>query len=353
MMRCLFFYFSLFPFLAFSSNIEERVKHLEVAFEKRSEKRETASSSPAKNQGSNLMGVLFFGEALFWSVQSGGSEPVYHYISQKLKKDSIDGYSPTKNYGIGPGFRVGAGLEIPFLMWEVSSNYTRLNSLASQSDPKFFPPILMQIKGGLFSVSTELVSNSNITYQNIDIDLRRSVFKNRLFSFQTLLGVKSSWIDTDQTLSYDLHQNRGRLQIDDRCSFSGIGPQLGFDLALHLFLGFGLSGSVSGGCLYGEFNVKHQEETGVGEIKLSGKKKLFSPALNFFVGPSWTLSLKRCRISIRLGYEAEYFWGLGQTAHLETVVDPEGGPFRGTLSVARQMDDLIFYGATAKALLNF
>ncbi len=353
MMCRLFFYLSLFPFLAFSSNIEERVKHLEVAFEKHSEKRKAAFSSPAKYQDSSLMGIHFFGEVLFWRAQSGGSETVYHYISQKLKKNSLDGGTLSKDYGTGPGFRLGAGVEIPFLMWELSSNYTCLNSLSIQNDPKFFPPILMQIRGGLFSTSHEVISDSNLTYQNIDIDLRRSVFKNRLFSLQTLLGLKTSWINIDQALTYDFQKNLGRLKIDDQCAFSGLGPQLGFDLALHLFLGFGVNASLSGGCLYGNFDVKHEEETGIGEIKLSGEKNLFSPTLNFFIGPSWTLSLKKCLFSIQLGYEAEYFWGLGQTAQLETIFDPASGPFGGTLSVARQKEDLIFYGATARAYLKF
>lgn len=351
MIRTLFFCLTFFPFLVFSSNTEERLQQLEIAFEKHSQKRES-QAPPSRAHSSNLIGIFFSGDALFWRAQSGGKEYVYDYVSQKMGKKSVEENSPTKEYGMGPGFRVGAGFKIPLLGWVISSEYAQLKLSDDQKNQKNFPPILMQIKGGLFSSSHIKTSNSTFSYKNIDIDLIREILNNRLISFKTLLGVKTSWIDINKTLSYQLSGSQGFL-VEDHSDFSGVGPTLGFDLTCHLFLGFGLGAQISGGCLFGSFDVHHKEETGLGEIKLQGSKRLFLPTLNFFIGPSWTLSFKRCRLSIKLGYEAGYFWSLNQSAHLETMVDPQGGPFQGTLKVVRPMEDITLYGATLKACLGF
>lgn len=348
---CLFF-----PSLLFSQALEERVSQLEK--EMKEVHLETAENTAGARFSSDVfqrgwIGVLFTGEALFWHAKAGSTEYAYNLVSQTLGVGAQSGDVEGQSFGWGWGFRVGAGLRFSVVGWELYGNYTRFHTSDTESRSKAFPALLVNLKGAFLSPSSRARSHTDLSYDNANLTLNRQSFMSRFLSVKTAIGVKTSWLDQEQTLHYRLSGSEEVLHVKDRCDFWGIGPMIGLGTKWHLLWGFSLNADVSGSILYGDFNVKHKEETSLGIMDLQGDTSLFSPTLGFFIGLSWDLYRDWVHFGLSLGYEAEYFWRRNASLELEDVIGNNGPPFRGRFQVVRYAEDLTFYGVTLKAQLEF
>lgn len=158
------------------------------------------------------------------------------------------------------GFRVGAGYLLPCLCWDVTLNYTRFNTHASDD-------VTVPTVGGSFSLwevwgppaggtfVTNASSEWDLHFQTLDLEVGRSFCYGNYFVFRPYGGLTGVWTDDDYDVVYsslpDFFQN-----IHNGQDFSGVGPRVGilsnwnvFQF-LSLFTDFSLAG------VWGRYSVE-------------------------------------------------------------------------------------------------
>ena len=323
----------LFTFPLFSAELEERVSVLEAQMG------EVGEETPEGTFGASFapetfergwIGIFFSGNVLYWHAKVGGSEYAYSLARNSLGFP-LEGEEKSQNFGWDWGYRLGLGVHLPVVGWDIVGNYTHYKVEDRESPGG---DLFINLIGGDFPPSEHVKSYCKIDYDVVDLELRSSSFLSRFFGIETFLGVRNAWIDQVQAVHFSNYH------VKDRCCFNGIGPRAGGSLKWHLLYGASFLAEVTGALLYGNFEVKHSEN----QIDIKGNSHILAANLNFFFGLGWDIYEKWYHFGIALGYEAEYYWRQNR------MIKVEGTP---RMQIIRSVDDLTFYGATLKALIEF
>ncbi len=330
------FIFLTFPL--FGAEIEERIATLEEQMGQVGEQTADAGygarfAPTGFTRGA--AGAEFFGGVLYWHAKVGGTDYVYSLINQK-------GRGATQSFDWDFGYRVGASIRIPIVSWEIVGTYTHYGSQDTEGRGVIPPSLLINLKGGMIVSSQKALSSYKLGYDKIVLELKQSSFLSRFFGLGTTIGLKQSWIDQTQKVTYE----PDTLKVKDRCRFRGLGPRAGFNAKWYLFGGLSLLTDVSVALQYGDFEVKHTES----QVSLKGDTHLFSPSIDFFMGLHWDCPKDWYQFSVRFGYEAEYYWRLNQSIEIENNVGT-GNSVR--FQLIRYADDLTFYGITLRMGTEF
>ncbi len=281
-----------------------------------------------------LVGVELFWGPLYWHTKLGGTEYVYSPASGNEK---MEGQSFDWDFG----YRLGAGVFLPVVKWKVLGTYTHFGTHDTGGYGVIPPSLFVNLRGSFFVSSQNVKSSYDINYDAISLELKRSSFLSSLLGLGSSLGVKRAWIDQKQRVTYRTFQEE-LIRVKDHCRFRGIGPLLGMNINWHLFSGFSFFGDVKGALLYGGVEVKHTEIP----IEIKGDAHLFSPNLLFTFGLNKDCFMGGAQVFISLAYEADYYWRQNQIVTMEDAS-------RERLRVARQAEDLIFYGVTGRLGVEF
>ncbi|WP_316359690.1 Lpg1974 family pore-forming outer membrane protein [Candidatus Neptunichlamydia sp. REUL1] len=321
----------------FAEKMERRVDVLEHQMG------EVGTKTPSGEYGAQLanatfergwVGVELFGSPLYWHAKVGGTEYVYSLVSGKGKVES-------QSFDWDFGYRLGAGVFLPIVKWEVLGTYTHFGTQDTEGRGVIPPSLLVNLRGSFFVFSQSVKSSYDIDYDTVSFELKRSSFLGSLLGLGSSLGVKQGWIDQKQSVTYSAFQEE-LTKVKDRCRFRGVGPLLGMNINWHLFSGFSFLGDIKGALLYGDFEVKHTEPP----IEVKGAAHLFSPNLSFTFGLNKDFPIGGAQVFISLAYEADYYWRQNQ---MVTMEDAD----RGRLKIARQAEDLTFYGVTGRLGIEF
>ena len=280
------------------------------------------------------VGLELFGGPLYWHAKVGGTEYVYSLASGKGKMES-------QSFDWDFGYRLGVGVFLPIVKWEILGTYTHFGTSDTEGSGVIPPSLLVNLRGSFFVFSQNVKSQYDIDYDAVSLEIKRSSFLGSLLGLGSSLGVKQAWIDQKQWVTYSAFQEE-LTKVKDRCRFRGMGPQLGMNINWHLFLGFSFFGDIKGALLYGDFEVKHTESP----IEIKGDTHLFSPNLSFSFGLNKDFPMGGAQIFLSLAYEADYFWRQNQMVTMEDTS-------RRGLKVARQAEDLTFYGVTGRLGIEF
>ncbi|MBF5059296.1 Lpg1974 family pore-forming outer membrane protein [Candidatus Neptunochlamydia vexilliferae] len=284
-------------------------------------------------------GVEFFGGALYWHAKVGGTEYVYSLINQARGQK---GRVASQRFDWDFGYRIGAGVRIPLVSWEIVGTYTHYGSQDHEGRGVPPPSLLINLKGEGIVSSQRATSSYKIDYDKIVLEIKRSSFLSRLFGLGTTIGLKQSWIDQTQKVTYKPEV----FKVKDRCRFRGLGPRIGLNAKWHLFSGISLLTDIAAALQYGDFEVKHAEN----KVDLKGDTHIFSSSIDFFMGLQWEKPKEWYQWSLRLGYEAEYYWRLNKSVEIENAIGT-GNAVR--FQLIRYADDLTFYGVTMRSGIEF
>jgi len=166
--------------------------------------------------------------------------------------------------------------------------------------------IRLPLLGGEITGLYTHFGTGGLDYDSVDIELRSSSFLSRFFGMGTFWGGRGVWIDQGEPFH-----------------FQGRGPRIGGRLKWHLLYGASFFADVSGSLLYGERSGRHNE-----------KAHRFAANVGLNLGVGWDVYARGYHWGVALGYEAEYFWLQG-------------------LQNFKGVDDLTFYGATLKMMVEF
>jgi len=328
----------LISFSLFAYDLEERVAALEEEMGQVSTQTEGGKFGASFTSGEfekGWVGFQLFGSALYWHAKVAGTEYVYDLATGK--KGKVE----TQRFDWDWGYRIGAGVRLPIVKWEVIGTYTHFGTQDHEGRGVVPPSLLISLKGGVIYSTQDVRSEYKIDYDNVELNLHQSSFFSRLLGLGTSIGVKKTWIDQKQGVLYRADIDT---KVKDQCRFVGVGPMIGLNMKWHLLYGVSFIADTKGSLLFGNFEVKHSEN----EIALKGDTHLFTPTLHFLLGLQWDFPMKWMQFSLSLGYEAEYFWRQNQSVEIENNVSNH---FR--VQLIRYAEDLTFYGGTLRAGIEF
>ncbi len=295
-------------------------------------------------------GWFITADVLYWHAKVGGTEFAYTDADTNSSLP-IRGRVKDVDFEWDWGFRVGLGYNLKHDGWDARVGYTHFDSSGSdavtagsnssviptRATTQFLPNVFLQN-------CTSAKAQYDFDYQAIDLDLGRSYFVSESLSFRPNCGIKTAWIDQEQTVRYTggTHLGGNTVQVKDLCDFWGLGPKAGVDSKWYLGNGFSIFGNLTAGLLFGKFDVDHKQTlsyTPEGDVKLSANRHAFSPTAQFQLGLRYEryLNNNAQHIGIGLGYEGQYWWRQNQM-----LVADHGFPASHT----RFSDDASMYGLT-------
>lgn len=281
------------------------------------------------------VGFQLFESTLYWHAKVGGTDYVYDLATRKKGK------AETRKFDWDWGYRIGAGVSLPIVKWEIIGTYTHFGTQDHGGKRVIPASPLISLKEGVISSTQDARSDYKIDYDNIEFSLHQSSFFSRLLGSATAIGVKKTWIDQKQGVTY---QGDVATKVEDRCRFVGVGPMIGLNMKWPLLYGISCIAETKGAFLFGNFEVQHSEN----ETAFKGDTHLFTPTLHFLLGLQWDVPMKWMQFSLSLGYEAEYFWRQNRSVEIKNNVS---NYFQ--VQLIRYAEDLTFYGGTLRAGLEF
>lgn len=310
------------------------------------------------------------------------------------------------------GLKAGLGYKTPHDAWDVLGRYTWFESHSTKQSGKQFPSMLIPLKISIgidpsFSAVNRAKSTVDISYNNVDLELARNFFLSKNYSVRPYVSLKGAFIDIKQKLLFTQVQNASLLNLflefrgDEfkanlSSNYWGVGPRIGFENKYYFNNGLNIFGDFAAAILYGHFKTKQSDY--IPEARLGGllfdnltpeeqeqldqlfnfaltapSRKLthdfhrFIPFVQMWLGLEWNKFINHQKQHIRLkaGYEVQYYWRANQMDEVGNKVnaftleafsiDPPQISIRprGRLDTQHTSKDLMFYGITAEARLDF
>lgn len=314
-------------------------------------------------------------EALLWQAKVGGTQ--YAYSVAKLSVDTptypLSGTISEMSFPWSWGFRFGLGKEKIHDDCDLYLNYTRFVTSDSEGCRKDLPSGFLGLTGFL---TPALVAKSKykISYQNLDLEIGKAFFLSKYLLLRAFIGLKNAWITQKQNSEYSFDVQSGDLvsffsELNDRCSFFGIGPRVGACSRWYLGREFCFIFRAAGSVMTSYYKVTdkyHAEETKqledsikevISDIDLEASKHQLSPFIEMLIGISWNKAFLKDKVvlAISLGYETLYFWRQNQFVSGEgSIQSIESSASKVTyMRFVRQAEDLGFRGVTLRFEVDF
>lgn len=362
----------------FGESISERVERLEE------EMKTVFMESPMGTQGAKFADgaprpydTTWYGkgELLYWHAKAGGTE---YAIALDSAITPWSGSVKDCDFEWDLGFRLGVGRFIGSERnWDLTLDYTLFHTHDQEStnEPNDSLVSFDNTVGTMRGIS-HAKFDGNIEYDALDLMLGKSLFLSSRISVHPKIGAKAVWMDQkykmkgidqlDASGTALLVKGNVYHSLHSNCDAFGVGPRIGTDMKWYIGDGFRLVADVSASLLYTNADVKYKnrtvlapegdDQTVVG-LSLKGDKHLFCPQVAFFGGLMWATNFnlqKRDQyIEFGAGYEVEYYWRINQSLNISDSYPQvtATGPVR--VDYKRTSEDVMFYGLTFKARLDF
>ncbi|MCP5506204.1 MAG: MOMP family protein [Chlamydiales bacterium] len=385
--------------------MEDRLDTLEKKMQ------EVSAKNPQETLGAafstsrpDTVGTHWFGTlgVIYWHPKMGGTEYAYTNTSQNIiitlsrgqfrEEDTITVQRPNppngdvkaNDFGWDLGLKAGLGYKTAHDKWDIYARYTWFESNSTSSTRKDDPSLLVALKSLAALIASHAKSSVGIDYNNIDLELARSFFTSGRFSLRPHIDVKTTWLNLSQRVTYKFFNFRDTpitgldFKVNHSCKLWGIGPRIGVDGKLFIGNGFSFNGDLAGSILYSRFKANHKEiwpiikqsssQLSGGSIySLKDSFHQFIPFVQMGLSLGWEtfLNKKKQHLSLKGGYEVQYFWRANQMSNVDQSLSYTfSGPVigRGGTSAPYQSfratpkkysEDVMFYGITGEARLDF
>ncbi len=271
------------------------------------------------------------GELLYWRPDQNG-------MTYCLSTDELGEPFGSKNKehhqrsDWSAGFRVGAGVDIVSTPSDLSINWTRFHHdmHGTTSKPIIFGTQLLglsQNNNPLALGGSGVDAGNAHSNWDLDLDLIELIYAyhlcfNKEYQLRPYVGVIGGWINQLQSIHYNnfldtTNQVLFDAKIKQTNNLYGAGPKLGLQGSFAFGWGFGITGNLAAGFLYGKAHnlVKfHVPNDPMGfpqsKIAINYRQNRIIPQVQAQVGITWGSSfVKHFRIDLSALYEVQYFWG--------------------------------------------
>lgn len=349
------------------ASLDDRIRDLEIEMKEVSVRTpqqtwgiQFASARPEIRDGSRYF--LTF-DILYWHTKLGGTE--YAYTTQRQELLPLQSRLKHNHFSWNLGLKVGLGYHLTHDGWDLYGRYTWYENDDTDQTAQNFPSNVIPNRVSIAFPAGKAKSNFDTDYQSGDLELSRSYFISQRLVFRPHMGLKSSWINLRQAVTYSFPSApnfpNGHFKSKDSNRFWGMGPRLGVDSKWHLGYGFSIFGEGSVALFYGYFNTLRKESyppNFVAEdtetiLNVESKFHLFVPFLSYYMGLCWQTYLNdhKQHLALHLGYETQYYWRVNQMQRSDFTTLPIVSSVR--LAIDSYSEDLSFYGISGRFRLDF
>lgn len=318
-------------------------------------------------------------DILYWHAKVGGTDYAFSFQPSIIQTGSIllaraQGHTKHNDLDWDWGLKAGFGINLPHDGWDLGVEYTYFASNSTDASTKAPPSALQPLR--LYSTMLAIKAKSffDLDYQNVDINLGKSYFLSQKLFVRPFVSVKSCWLDLDQNITYTASSLNDFLfpgtertaghdfKSKNSSNFWGIGPRIGVNSKWFLGHGFSLFSDIAGSLLYGYFQTHYYEKippnnvqfADGGVIKNRYKFHLFVPFVQMYGGLAWQgyVNHDKQYITLRFGYEVQYYWRANQMVYTEDFSNPAGA-FNTRAAFDNLSEDVMLYGITGEFKLDF
>lgn len=269
-----------------------------------------------------------FANFIVWTAKEAGSDCWAEVITSDSTKSSNNIHQV--HFGWTPGFKVGVGYGMKHELWGTQIYYTRFHTKGKDYISSEPGTVHSAFLGNFYVDNADGSGLSGPSYQKASIDwiisfnmidweLGRRFCINKSLSLYPFLGIKGGWIN--QSIHSKWHNpdlmgaeffNIGIENLKN--NYWGIGPGAGINTKWNLFTGknqFYFFGDFSGALMWGHWSFADVFENDILQQIFVDLQNINSGSSMWhtFMGFGWdsNFSQNRCRFSIKLGYEMQ-FW---------------------------------------------
>jgi len=305
----------------------------------------TGLARPIINSCNSCCGSNWFIEAsvIYWHAKVGGSE--YAYTKQNpVSSFPVKGRVKSMDFKWDWGFKADIGYNFAHDGWETVFRYVFFDTSGSDGVGSGLNDSVIPMRGAatlvtpvsgseFFLYCSEAKSQYDFSFNSLSWEFARDFFVSACFSIRPFTALQATWLDLEQNTryingassSFGFGLNNDVVSVKDKSKFRGLGPSAGFDLGWHLGKGFSLFQDATIGMLFGIFDVRHREKYSASsdaKINLRDTHHGFSPMMKFQSGIAYKTYFNEDRnhLTIRLGYETQYWWRVNQMLRVEDTI---------------------------------
>lgn len=281
-------------------------------------------------------------DILYWRSEVEGTE---YTITDNIGTQSIPWQGSMKNVGTSWdwGFRVGVGYNFEHDNWDAQLQYTYFNNTFSSTTQAGTNDALTTLRAVPWIVSGDAstpstyvnsaeraTSEFNLWFNNLDLTLGRNYFVSSCLALRPFIAVQTAWMDLKQNTQYSggttgaVHIGANTIILQEKSDFWGMGPEFGMSSRWVLGNGISFFGLLQGALLYGNFDVSYKSwfspNTTQNYVGINGDVHGFVPNARFNLGLRYDTYMEKNtqHLSIALGYDSQYWWGINQMLNFES-----------------------------------
>ncbi|NBO25158.1 MAG: hypothetical protein EBU93_08025, partial [Chlamydiae bacterium] len=313
------------------SQLESQMKEVRTQTENETHGALTASNAPQLKEPTDFfLGIgLVYQNAILTQTDFG-------YTTSDLDILPLSGQMLERNskWALGINAQAGYNFKHDNSYVALNNSYFNISSskkasfdLPSHIVPSRTSSLIQDFEDGSWLHAASTVSNWDLTYDLLGLEIGRDFFISRYFSIKPSFGLLTSWIWLQNNISYtgvDLGLDSD--YVNDKSNFWGIGPQAGTVLGLGLMNGFTLFADVKGSLMYGRLRVEHSENYSAdadAQYELKAYSHIILPYVTATIGLSYDVTTegKGNHFKIRAGYNTQYFIGANQMLYPVNISD--------------------------------
>lgn len=299
--------------------------------------------------GWDAWGTISF---IYWQPKEKGLDVGFLFnedpqgINQKYEVSNL-------KFDFIPGFKVGAGFSFCRDDWTLFLEYTRLDPVAREDEPRPLPrlrlgsssPFQTPITSNIFSIWVEDILsdfttvvidsvkvNWKIDYNIFDLELGRPYYLGKKLIFKPHFGLRAGWID--QTYNFKClaflspdQVNLYSVESKNHQDSWLIGPRTGLGTDWLVGCHFRIFGNVAGSLTYQKFNYKDKQflpaQFTAVPVSLNFLAKdeisFITPNVEFALGLGYGnyFFCDRWYFDLAVGYDFHYYWNQNMMRHLK------------------------------------
>ncbi len=223
----------------------------------------TPNAGPRVEHG---IDVFFTADFIYWTARMDGLAYAITGSGDGIS-NANKGSVKHPDWGWDPGFKVGAGLNLPHDGWDVYAEYTWLYSNGdhkkSVNGSNILAPWNISNLSNLLSSSeiTDANADWDIHFHTVNLSLGRNYFISNFLTLKPFVGFKGSWIDQDYRVRYTLGEGTidSTLKMNNDQDFWGLGLRTGLDTGWQLTSILSLYGNFAISALWSQFEVERKD----------------------------------------------------------------------------------------------
>lgn len=309
-------------------------------------------------------GVIVYGDFLYWTAQMDGLDLALEQTP--FFNNTNDASVVGLDFNWDPAFRVGLGYYFKCRDWDLSLDWTRFRTSASNiavAGGSTLFPFWGRVGTSSTRVLERISGHWDLHYDTLDLLFHPGYFRYQHFAIQPEFGVRGAWIDWDYTIDQSFFDSQDSSTLTQHLPYENHYHGAGFLAAVNTkwFIGWGLQmyANALTSVIYGEFELD-QPST----VTLQNQSSPFKTAssqdywrvrsnMHLAMGLAWEklFANNAVRLNIYLGYEFLTWFNQNQLYRARTEIFGSNDTLEFTPYIER--DDLGINGLSAGMRLEF